>query len=143
MPDNVVSSGGNMSTFVGSERLLLPWSKLKKYCIYFESCFSPAHFMHFKKAVSGFIISENKTLEGINRIFTFEPRDQSTFNKFFNSTNPDLDYINERRIYMLQQLEKTRFKTSKRANGVLSVDNSLLKHYGKKIDNIYYHWDYV
>lgn len=118
-------------------------SIVKKYGTYFESCFTPAHYLHFKKAVSGLIVSENKTIEGMNRIFTIEPRDQSTFNRFFNSTNPDLAYINEKRIGMLQDFEKTRFKTSKKANGVLSVDNSLLKHYGKKIDNIYYHWDYV
>jgi hypothetical protein len=26
---------------------------------------------------------------------------------------------------------------------VTSIDNSLLKHYGKHFDNIYYHYDYV
>lgn len=118
-------------------------SIVNKYAPYFESCFSPASYEHFKKAVSGFMISENKTIEGINRMFLLDSKDQSTFNRFFNSFNFDLTHLNEQRLLMLQDLEHTRFKTGSRQNGVLSVDNSLLKHYGKKIDNIYCHWDYV
>jgi len=118
-------------------------SIVKKYAPFFESCFSSAHYEHFKKAVSGFIVSDNKTIEGMNRIFVNDEKDQSTFNRFFNSDRFDLESINEQRLRMLQSLKHTQFKTSKRSNGVLSVDNSLLKHYGKKFDNIYYHFDYV
>lgn len=118
-------------------------SIVKKYAPFFKVCFSEAHYEHFKKAVSGFMISDNKTLEGMNRIFVNDSKDQSTFNRFFNSENFDLEQINEQRLQMLQQFSQTQFKTHKRCNGVLSVDNSLLKHYGKKIDNIYYHFDYV
>ena len=118
-------------------------SIVKRYAPIFEDCFSEAHYKHFKKAVSGFIVSENKTIEGMNRIFVNDSTDQSTFNKFFNSDRYDLEYINEKRLELLQGLASTRFKTGKKQNGVLSVDNSLLKHYGKKIDNIYYHFDYV
>ena len=118
-------------------------SIVKKYAPYFEDCFSPEGYQHFKKAISGFIISENKTLEGINRLFLFDTRNQSSFNKFFNRQNFDLAQINQTRLDLLQQIKGTKFKTVKRTGGVLSVDNTLLKHYGKHIDGIYNLKDYV
>lgn len=120
-------------------------SIVKKYAMQFESCFTPEGYLHFKKALSGFIVGDNKTLEAINRMFVQEPRNQSSFNRFFNRQNFDLAQLNDRRLEMLQQLEGTRFKAraGKEKGGVLSIDNSLLKHYGKHFDNIYYHYDYV
>lgn len=114
-------------------------SIVKKYAPWFEHCFSPEGYEHFKKAVSGFIISENKTLEAINRMFVHSPRHQASFNKFFNRQNFDLEQVNQARLDMLQSSPGTCFKEK----GVLSVDSSLLKHYGKHFDNIYYHYDYV
>jgi hypothetical protein len=114
-------------------------SIVKQYAPYFESCFSPEGYLHFQKAVSGFIVSENKTLEAINRMFVQNARHQSSFNRFFGRQNFDLAKLNTARIRMLQSLAGTRFKPK----GVLSIDNSLLKHYGKHFDNIYYHFDYV
>ena len=78
-------------------------------------------------------------------MFVQEPRNQSSLNRFFNRQNFDLAQLNDRRLEMLQQLEGTRFKAraGKQKGGVLSVDNSLLKHYGKHFDNIYCHYDYV
>lgn len=118
-------------------------SIVKKYGPHFESCFSPEGYEHFKKAVSGFIISDNKTLEAINRMFVEQPRHQSSFNRFFNRQNFDLTQLNERRLGLLQSHEGTRLKNTQGQRGVLSVDSSLLKHYGKCFDNIYYHYDYV
>ena len=114
-------------------------SIVKKYAPHFEHCFSPEGFEHFKKAVSGFIVSDNKTLEAINRMFVHSPRHQASFNKFFNRQNFDLEQVNRVRLDMLQGGTGTCFKHK----GVLSVDSSLLKHYGRHFDNIYYHFDYV
>lgn len=118
-------------------------SIVKKYAPYFENCFSPEGYQHFKKAVSGFMVSENKTLEAINRLFIFDVRNQSSFNKFFNRQNFDLEKVDKVRIEMLQQLSGTKFKPHKRTGGILIVDNTLLKHYGKHIDGIYNLKDYV
>lgn len=117
-------------------------SVVQKYAPHFESCFSTAGYEHFKKALSGFMLSDNKSLEAINRMFVADSRDQSSFNKFFNRQNFDLSEVHNRRLSMLDSNEATRFKFGKR-QGVVSIDNSLLKHYGKCFDNIYYHYDYV
>jgi len=118
-------------------------SIVRKYAPYFESCFSPAGYEHFKKAVSGFMLSDNKTLEAINRMFLANPRDQASFNKFFNRQNFDMEDLHSCRLSMLQNNKSTRFKFAKGQSGVVCIDNSLLKHYGKHFDNIYYHYDYV
>lgn len=117
-------------------------SIVKRYSPYFEDCFSPEGYEHFKKAVSGFMVSDNKTLEAINRLFVNNSRHQTSFNKFFNRQIFDLTKVNANRLKMLQDNEQTKFKFGK-AQGVVSLDNSLLKHYGKHFDNIYYHYDYV
>lgn len=77
-------------------------SLVEKYSSYFQHCFSEEGFIHFKKAVSGFIVSENKTISGINRLFLEHQCDQSNFNRFFNNASLDLRAINEARIDMLQ-----------------------------------------
>jgi hypothetical protein len=119
-------------------------SIVQKYAAFYESCFSPAGFEHFKKALSGFIVSENKTLEAINRLFITKVRNQSSFNRFFNRQHFDLERINDCRIAMLQQNESTCFKpTNQRPGGAISIDNTLLKHYGQCFDLIYNLRDYV
>lgn len=117
-------------------------SIVKHYAPYFKDCFSSDGYEHFKKAVSGFIVSDNKTLEAINRLFVHNGRHQTSFNKFFNRQSFDLAEVHAKRLLMLQDQSGTRFKFGK-GQGVLSLDNSLLKHYGKHFDNIYYHYDYV
>lgn len=114
-------------------------SIVKKYAPFFEHCFSPGGYEHFKKAISGYIVSDNKTLEAINRMFVNSPRHQASFNKFFNRQNFCLAEVNRARMGLLQANPGTCFKE----NGVLGVDSSLLKHYGRHFDNIYYHYDYV
>ncbi len=115
---------------------------VKKYSKLYEECFSKAGFVHFKKAISGFIVSDNKTLEAINEMFVLNPRNQSSFNRFFNRQNFDIAQINKKRLEMLQQYEATRFKEGEK-KGVLSIDDSLLKHYGKHFDKIYHLYDHV
>lgn len=109
------------------------------YAPCFRSCFSEAGFLHFQKAITGFLVSENKTLSEINKLFAFETRDQSSFNRFFNRQSFDLRAVNAARLEMLHAQSDNQFKPK----GVLSIDSSLLTHYGKHFFNIYYHYDYV
>jgi len=49
---------------------------VKHYAPFFEEVFSPEAFIEFKRYVSGLIVSENKTVDGINRLFVTESRNQ-------------------------------------------------------------------
>jgi hypothetical protein len=118
-------------------------SIVEKYSTYFRSCLSEEEMIYFKKVVSGFMVSENKTISGINRLFVEHTCNQSTLNRFFNDEQLDLTAINAARLEMLQSSEATKLKPNRSGGGVISVDNSLLKHYGKHFDDIYYHYDYV
>lgn len=118
-------------------------SVVKAYAPRFESLFSPSAYLHFKKALTGFIVSENKTIEGINRLFVKEERNQSSFNRFFTRSSFDIDRLNVLRLQMLQQNAGTQFQTELKTQGVLAIDDTLLKHYGRHFDNIYNLKDYV
>lgn len=54
---------------------------VRHYAPFFESVFSPAAFCQFQRYVSGLIVSENKTVDGINRIFFIDTRNQSSLNR--------------------------------------------------------------
>ena len=54
---------------------------VQHYAPHFESVFSPAAFVEFERYVSGLIVSENKTVDGINRLFVYESRNQSSLNR--------------------------------------------------------------
>ena len=120
-------------------------SIVSKYSEYFKDLFSIEGFEYFKRFVSGLIVGENKTIEGINRLFVLEPRNQASANKFMNRQNFDIELLNKRRIEFMQENESTRFKSiqATKGGGVLSIDNSLLSHQGEHFDGIYRLWDYV
>ena len=54
---------------------------VRHYESFFTAVFSPAALEQFKRYVSGLIVSDNKTVEGINRLFVFEVRHQSSLNR--------------------------------------------------------------
>ena len=122
--------------------ILLKYPKIvESYSPYFEDLFSPSGYRYFRRYLSGLLVSENKTIEAINRLFVLEKRNQSSFNRFVNRQNFDIGAIHSRRLSFLQSKEATRFKTENQ--GVLSLDDTMLSHYGKKMDNIYKLYDYV
>ena len=42
---------------------------VEHYASFFESVFSEAGFVQFKRYISGLLVSENKTIAGINQLF--------------------------------------------------------------------------
>ena len=119
-------------------------SIVKRYAVYFDDCFSEKGLIHFKKAISGFIVSENKTLTAINRLMVNHQVNQSSFNRFFNAQNFDLEQINSTRLAMLQDQAATRFKVATHSSGAcLVIDNTLLSHWGECFDHICNLRDYV
>lgn len=77
-------------------------------------------------------MSENKTVEGINRLFVHESRNQSSLNRLLTVSPFSQDGLNQARLTMLDSVPGTRFKPK----GVLSVDDTLLTHYGDQFEHI-------
>lgn len=109
------------------------------YAPFFEDVFSEQAFVEFQRCVSGLIVSENKTIEGINRLFVNESRNQSSLNRLLTESPFDLKTLNQKRLSLLSSLPGTQIKR----NGVLSVDDTLLKHYGQCFEKIAYLFDHV
>ncbi|MFZ1041531.1 MAG: hypothetical protein WCA79_12115 [Anaerolineales bacterium] len=54
---------------------LVEFPKLvQHYATFFEDDFSAEAFIEFERYVSGLIVSENKTVDGINRLMVMESR---------------------------------------------------------------------
>jgi hypothetical protein len=111
---------------------------VEHYAPFFEQVFSPAAFIEFKRYISGLIVSENKTVEGINRLFVHESRNQSSLNRMINNSPYSLDSLNQKRLNLLDSLPGTRMKPK----GVFSLDDTLLTHYGQHIEEIAYLYDH-
>jgi hypothetical protein len=105
---------------------------VQHYAPYFEDVFSADAFVEFKRYISGLIVSENKTVDGINRLFVFEDRNQSSLNRLLTESPFSLNALNRSRLRMLASLPGTQMKPK----GVLSLDDTLLTHYGQEFEQI-------
>ena len=112
---------------------------VQHYAPHFEAVFSPAGYVEFERYISGLIVSENKTVDGINRLFVHESRNQSSLNRWLTASPLDLSALNQARLRVLESLPGTQLKR----HGVLSVDDTLLKHYGHHFEQIAYLYDHV
>lgn len=112
---------------------------VEHYAPYFEDVFSEAAFVEFQRYISGLIVSENKTVEGINRLFVNESRNQSSLNRLLTKSPFSLTALNQKRHMLLASLPGTQMKR----DGALSVDDTLLKHYGEHFEQIAYLFDHV
>jgi DDE superfamily endonuclease len=105
---------------------------VRHYAPYFETVFSADAFVEFERYISGLIVSENKTVDGINRLFVNESRNQSSLNRLLTESPFSLDDLNRARLTLMSSLPGTQLKR----NGVLSVDDTFLIHYGEHFDQI-------
>jgi hypothetical protein len=105
---------------------------VRHYAPYFESVFSAEAFIEFERYISGLIVSENKTVEGINRLFVHESRSQSSLNRLLTASPFSLEALNQARLAVLESVPGTQLKR----NGVLSVDDTLLIHTGEHFEHI-------
>jgi hypothetical protein len=112
---------------------------VQHYAPFFESVFSTDAFVEFKRYISGLIVSENKTVDGINRLFVIESRNQSSLNRLLTASPFSLEALNHSRLEVLERLPGTRIKPK----GVLSVDDTLLTHYGQDFEQIAKLFDHV
>lgn len=112
---------------------------VEHYAPYFADVFSPAALIEFKRYVSGLIVSENKTVAGINRLCVMESRNQSSLNRMLTEGPMSLKCLNQSRLAVLEDIPETQRK----AEGVLSLDDTLLHHYGQHFEGIAKLYDHV
>ena len=66
--------------------------------------------------------------------------DQSCLNRWLGQlTSWDEQQVNERRLDILQQEVSTRYS----AHGVIPIDNVLIEHDGKLIEDVGWFWDHA
>lgn len=112
---------------------------VERYAPFFADVFSAEAFIEFKRYISGLIVSENKTVDGINRLFVFESRNQSSLNRLLTVSPFALVALNQARLAVLASVPATHRKPK----GVLSVDDTLLSHYGQDFEQIAKLYDHV
>jgi len=105
---------------------------IQHYARWFETVFSADALIQFQRYLSGLIISENKTVDSIDRLFVIESRNQSSLNRLLTASPFSEAALNRQRLALLNSLEETRMKRK----GELSVDDTLLTHYGRHFDQI-------
>jgi hypothetical protein len=110
---------------------------VRHYAPHFEKVFSPQAFIQFERYVSGLIVSENKTVDGINRLVVHESRNQSSLNRMLTESPVRMPALNQARLDLLNSLPGTRMKQ----RGVFSLDDTLLTHYGEHFEQIAYLYD--
>jgi hypothetical protein len=105
---------------------------VRHYTPFFKSVFSPEALVQFQRYVSGLIVSQNKTVEGINRLFVIDVRNQSSLNRLLCESPFCVEMLNRARLSLLWSHPGTMIKPK----GVLSVDDTLLTHYGQHFEKI-------
>lgn len=112
---------------------------VEHYAPCYKDVFSAEAFIEFKRYISGLMVSENKTVDGINRLCVMANRNQSSLNRLLTESPFSLDALNTARLRMLASVPDTQMK----AKGVLSVDDTLLTHYGQNFEQIAKLYDHV
>ena len=112
---------------------------MQHYAPFFQDVFSAEAFIEFERYISGLIVSENKTVDGINRLFVVESRNQSSLNRLLTASPFSLEALNQARLTLLASLPGTQLKPK----GVFSVDDTLLTHYGQDFEQIAKLFDHV
>ena len=113
---------------------------VEHYAHFYEDVFSEEALVQCKRYISGLLVSENKTIDGINRLFVNEVRNQSSLNRLLTEYGWSKGELNEARMKMLESVPGTKVK---KKSGVLGLDDSLLSHYGQKFEKIAKLWDHV
>lgn len=93
---------------------------------------------HFAEYLTGLFLADRKTVVGINGEFA-QTTDQSCLNRFLTAADWDVKAINCRRLELLQKDPSTRYH----AQGAIAIDNVLIDHDGKLIEDVGYFWDHA
>jgi len=93
---------------------------------------------HFAEYLTGLLVAAKKNVSGINAEFA-ETTDQSCLNRWLTQAHWDVQELNRQRLAWLQQDSSTRYAPS----GIIPIDNTLVDHAGKLIEDVGYFWDHA
>jgi len=93
---------------------------------------------HFAEYLTGLMVAHNKTVSGISNEFA-ETTDQSCLNRFLTEVAWDVEAVNERRLQLHQQDADTCYYDQ----GVIAIDDVLIDHDGKLIEDVGWFWDHA
>jgi len=93
---------------------------------------------HLAEYLTGLMVAANKTVSGINSEFV-ETTDQSCLNRFLTEAEWDAEKLNQRRLELLQKDPTTRYHDQ----GVIALDDVLVDHDGKLIEDVGWFWDHA
>lgn len=93
---------------------------------------------HFAEYLTGLLVAAKKNVSGINAEFA-TTTDQSCLNRWITEVAWDEVELNRQRLAWLQQDPQTRYAES----GVIPIDNTLVDHDGKLIEDAGYFWDHA
>ena len=93
---------------------------------------------HFAEYLTGLMIANKKNVSAINREFAVTT-DQSCFNRWITEAEWDEEAFNDQRLDWLQRSPDTRYSQQ----GVIPIDNVLIAHTGKHIEDVGYFWDHA
>jgi len=93
---------------------------------------------HFAEYLTGLLIAHKKNVSAINREFAVTT-DQSCLNRWMTEAGWDERGFNLYRLQWLQTAPDTRYSP----HGVIPIDNVLVEHSGKLIEDVGYFWDHA
>lgn len=93
---------------------------------------------HFAEYLTGLFVASRKSVLGINSEFV-QTTDQSCLNRWLTEAKWDVQQLNEKRLALLQNDPTTKYS----AQGVIAIDNVLISHEGKTIEDVGYFWDHA
>lgn len=93
---------------------------------------------HFAEYLTGLLVAEKKTVSGINAEFA-QTTDQSCLNRWITEVDWEAAKLNQQRLAWLQRDSTTRYAPS----GIIPLDNTLVDHAGKLIEDVGYFWDHA
>jgi len=93
---------------------------------------------HFAEYLTGLIVAKRKSVSGINAEFV-DSTDQSCLNRFLTAAEWDVAELNAQRLAWLQEDESTQYHD----RGVIAMDDVLIDHDGKLIQDVGWFWDHA
>jgi len=93
---------------------------------------------HCAADLTGLLMAANKTVSGINRevVVTTDP---SWLPRWRHEVAWDVAVLHDRRLAWWQGDPKTRYS----ARGVMAIENTLVDHAGKLIEDVGWFWDHA